>query len=50
MPFWTVGEQTHQNLLDELGIKSWYPELMTGEGIIESLIERVRKNSVKEVI
>ena len=40
MPFWTVGEQTHQNLLDELGIESWHPELMTGEGIIQSLIEK----------
>ena len=39
-PFWTVGEQTHQNLLDELGIESWHPELMTGEGIIQSLIEK----------
>ena len=38
--FWTVGEQTHQNLLDELGIDSWHPELMTGEGIIQSLIEK----------
>ena len=38
--FWTVGEQTHQNLLDELGIESWHPELMTGEGIIQSLIEK----------
>jgi len=40
IPFWTVGEQTHQNLLDELGIESWHPELMTGEGIIQSLIEK----------
>ena len=39
-PFWTVGEQTHQNLLDELGIESWHPELMTGKGIIQSLIEK----------
>ena len=39
-PFWTVGEQTYQNLLDELGIESWHPELMTGEGIIQSLIEK----------
>jgi len=39
-PFWTVGEQTHQNLLNELGIESWHPELMTGEGIIQSLIEK----------
>ena len=39
-PFWTVGEQTHQNLMDELEIKSWHPELMTGEGIIQSLIEK----------
>ena len=39
-PFWTVGEQTHQNLLDELGIESWHPELTTGEGIIQSLIEK----------
>ena len=39
-PFWTVGKQTHQNLLDELGIESWHPELMTGEGIIQSLIEK----------
>ena len=40
MPFWTVGEQTHKNFLDELGIESWHPELMTGEGIIQSLIEK----------
>ena len=39
-PFWTVGEQTHQNFLDELEIESWHPELMTGEGIIQSLIEK----------
>ena len=39
-PFWTVGEQTHQNLLDELYIKSWHPKLMTGEVIIQSLIEK----------
>ena len=39
-PFWTVGKQTHQNLLDKLGIESWHPELMTGEGIIQSLIEK----------
>ena len=39
-PFWTVGEQTHQNLLYELNIESWHPELMTGEGIIQSLIEK----------
>ena len=39
-PFWTVGEQTYQNLLDELGIESWHPELMTGEGIIQSLIKK----------
>ena len=39
-PFWTVGEQTHQNLLDELYIESWHPKLMTGEGIIQSLIEK----------
>jgi len=38
--FWTVGEQTHQNLLGELYIKSWHPKLMTGEGIIQSLIEK----------
>jgi len=38
--FWTVGEQTHQNLLGELFIKSWYPKLMTGEGVIQSLIEK----------
>ena len=38
--FWTVGEQTHQNLLDELYIESWHPKLMTGEGIIQSLIEK----------
>ena len=37
--FWTVGEQTHQNLLDELGIESWHPELMTGEGIIQALVD-----------
>ena len=40
MPFWTVGEQTYKNFLDELGIESWHPELMTGEGIIQSLIEK----------
>ena len=39
-PFWTVGEQTHQHLLDELRLESWYPELMTGEGIIQSLVEK----------
>ena len=39
-PFWTVGEQTHQYLLDELRVESWYPELMTGEGIIQSLVEK----------
>ena len=38
--FWTVGEQTHQNLLDELYIKSWHPKLMTGKGIIQSLIKK----------
>ena len=38
--FWTVGEQTQQNLLDKLSIESWHPELMTGEGIIQSLIEK----------
>ena len=25
-PFWTVGERTHQHLLDELGVKSWHPK------------------------
>ena len=45
IPFWTVGEQTHHNLLDELGIESWHPELMTGEGIIQSLIEK-NKNRI----
>ena len=39
-PFWIVGEQTHQYLLDELRVESWYPELMTGEGIIQSLVEK----------
>ena len=39
-PFWTVGEQTHQYLRDELRVESWYPELMTGEGIIQSLVEK----------
>ena len=39
-PFWTVGERTHQHLLDELGLDSWHPELMTGEGIIQSLVEK----------
>ena len=39
-PFWTVGEQTHQYLLDELRVESWYPELMTGESIIQSLVEK----------
>jgi len=39
-PFWTVGEQTHQHLLDELRLESWHPELMTGEGIIQSLVEK----------
>ncbi|MBC8256084.1 MAG: uroporphyrinogen-III synthase [Candidatus Marinimicrobia bacterium] len=38
--FWTVGEQTHQHLMDELGVESWHPELMTGEGIIQSLVEK----------
>ena len=38
--FWTVGERTHQHLLDELGVKSWPPKLMTGEGIIQSLVEK----------
>ena len=40
IPFWTVGERTHQHLLDELGVKSWHPKLMTGEGIIQSLVEK----------
>ena len=35
--FWTVGERTHQHLLDELGLESWHPTIMTGEGIIQSL-------------
>ena len=39
-PFWTVGEQTHQHLLNELRVESWHPELMTGEGIIQSLVEK----------
>ena len=38
--FWTVGERTHQNLLDELMLESWHPEFMTGEGIIQSLVEK----------
>ena len=38
--FWTVGERTHQHLLDELRLESWHPELMTGEGIIQSLVEK----------
>ena len=38
--FWTVGERTHQHLLDELKLGSWHPELMTGEGIIQSLVEK----------
>ena len=40
IPFWTVGERTHQHLLDELGVKYWHPKLMTGEGIIQSLVEK----------
>ncbi len=38
--FWTVGERTHQHLMDELSMESWHPDLMTGEGIIQALAEK----------
>lgn len=38
--FWTVGERTHEDLQNELGVESWHPDLMTGEGIIQSLVEK----------
>ena len=35
--FWTVGERTHECLKKILGIESFYPDEMTGKGVILAL-------------
>ena len=35
--FWTVGDRTHACLMNFLGIPSFYPDTMTGEGVLQSL-------------
>ena len=37
LPFWTVGGRTGQYLKRELGISSWHPNKMTGEGVLQAL-------------
>jgi uroporphyrinogen-III synthase len=39
LPFWTVGVRTGNYLKRELGASAWYPQQMTGDGVIQSLLE-----------
>ena len=40
--FWTVGDRTHACLKKILGIQAFYPDKMTGQGIIEALKKKNR--------
>ena len=40
--FWTVGDRTHACLKNILGIQAFYPDKMTGQGIIEALKKKNR--------
>ena len=37
--FWTVGEKTHSFLKEALQISSSYPKIMTGDGLIDVLVQ-----------
>ena len=42
--FWTVGDRTHSHLKETLGVASFYPQEMTGKGIIQQLrTEKISK-------